>query len=1067
MSYFAVYIPPSKAVFEGRAAQCAGSIAAVSLKLLDASKSGNGPASGSGLAAVLPEDSEFPPDSPLWLIFTEKVHALNVLRHFKDGRLREFPNQEQAESYVQYGFESIESLKRFGKTKTPSSKSISIGYKSSTNSTDNSYNSFSPTGSHSGIPIGGISANSFASMGGSLHLSSSPTSSPGSGSGIISNGRQQHQQELSGSGGERPQFRAPGKQELQEFRRQIERGNLERVKQIVWDNPRFLISSGDTPTWLTEGCRYNALHICAQENQAKIAELLLKTISDRDFTQLYAGKKGSSHMFFSALNESLLDYYLNMPDSARGETPLHLAAKHGHANVVEVLVAYPQCKSLKNIDGLQPKDLICQRPAAEANRKLDVLMCDPHYVPVLRSVANELPPQVGKPFSPKQPPNLQPKDECGILSTQLSISALAGPMSRDKALNFYKRWKTPTRAGSCVKSPIVSPSRRPAQIPKSSSANGNGGGTDRTIRTARRLPFESTGGGSSSSSSSNGNLSESNNNDIAKMADTCDDESVVLDLSLINLSRNGSEYTESYRERHIKNSDIEKGLEVIGRQLASQELLEWREYWDFLDAFVDIRTAEGLDRLEAHLVEKSEQAKKEDAMMNFAQLYQSLDLVASEQQQQMDRSAANTAEVVPTFTEFQTPYTCVEKSLQVFAKRITKTLIINIKEVTINDMLLAELKRLKTLVASFKIDARFTHVDFSKVHSRIAHLVASYVYDSQEVNVAMRLLLLQMLRKLLQLLAADERGREQHLGCWCSSLLQKLEQTPGSTAVHQLPDAVNTEELYISAWEAEQSCPCQWVVPHNLSRKSSRRKRTESLRAAVAAATASASEDNDKTLYYDCLETLTVCDDGSSSDEDNFRTPPESMTPQWAYQLYIYGKEPTKRDVDVLNAIINVELDEETRPRVYAWRANMETFSAADLELFPSPKNVQKTIKPDHCWWAGKSKPSSKPPKPIVAILATPKIGSFDGIIKGGRRASPNLSIQPSPPPAAPAAAAASFIGNSLSPVSPFKSLAAAAQTFPTAQTFQTPLNKVRGLFSKYREVRTASELDSSSGSGR
>lgn len=31
-------------------------------------------------------------------------------------------------------------------------------------------------------------------------------------------------------------------------------------------------------------------------------------------------------------------------------------------------------------------------------------MYDPHYVPVLRSVANELPPQVGQPFTPNEPP---------------------------------------------------------------------------------------------------------------------------------------------------------------------------------------------------------------------------------------------------------------------------------------------------------------------------------------------------------------------------------------------------------------------------------------------------------------------------------------------------------------------------------------------------------------------------------------------------------------------------------------------------------------------------------------
>lgn len=45
-----------------------------------------------------------------------------MLRRYKEARLREFPNREQAECYVQFGFESIESLKRFTKAKTPSSK---------------------------------------------------------------------------------------------------------------------------------------------------------------------------------------------------------------------------------------------------------------------------------------------------------------------------------------------------------------------------------------------------------------------------------------------------------------------------------------------------------------------------------------------------------------------------------------------------------------------------------------------------------------------------------------------------------------------------------------------------------------------------------------------------------------------------------------------------------------------------------------------------------------------------------------------------------------------------------
>ncbi|KMQ97722.1 ankyrin repeat and lem domain-containing protein 2 [Lasius niger] len=54
----------------------------------------------------------------------------------------------------------------------------------------------------------------------------------------------------------------------------------------------------------------------------------------------------------------------------------------------------------------------------------------------------------------------------------------------------------------------------------------------------------------------------------------------------------------------LRLQDMEKGLERVGRELAEECQVPWKEYWLFLKDFVDFRSDEGLAKLEKYLEER-------------------------------------------------------------------------------------------------------------------------------------------------------------------------------------------------------------------------------------------------------------------------------------------------------------------------------------------------------------------------------------------------------------------------------------------------------------------------------
>jgi len=131
---------------------------------------------------------------------------------------------------------------------------------------------------------------------------------------------------------------------------------VQKVYEMICTNPRYLVSSGDTPSILKEGPRYNALHVAAMNKHAKMAKLILQTVEQTKFIELLHGCKDDDQNV-EQMSQFLLESYLNTPDKSRNETPLHFAAKMGAVEVIEVLIAYPLCKMKPNSEGLYPKDV--------------------------------------------------------------------------------------------------------------------------------------------------------------------------------------------------------------------------------------------------------------------------------------------------------------------------------------------------------------------------------------------------------------------------------------------------------------------------------------------------------------------------------------------------------------------------------------------------------------------------------------------------------------------------------------------------------------------------------------
>uniref|UniRef100_A0A8C2XMA0 Ankyrin repeat and LEM domain containing 2 n=1 Tax=Cyclopterus lumpus TaxID=8103 RepID=A0A8C2XMA0_CYCLU len=306
-------------------------------------------------------------------------------------------------------------------------------------------------------------------------------------------------------------FKSPRPQDLTaKLRKAVEKSDEVTFSDLVWSNPRYLIGSGDNPTIVQEGCRYNVMHVAAKENQAGIAQLLLDTLENPEFMRLMY--PDDQEVMLQKRIRYIVDLYLNTPDKAGFETPLHFACKFGCPDVVNVLCSHPDSdKNCKNKDGQKPFDLICSRKnkTQEVKQKISDYLEDRCYIPLLRATDNTSQPIIGGLWSPESSESLllTQRHTRSPMDPVMAVTAFAGPLSPSKADQFRRSWKTPPR-----------------------------------------------------------------------------DRAVLF--------------------HHILKSDPDRGAERVGRDLAHEMGHPWAEYWDFLDSFVDLSSTEGLRKLDEYLSKK-------------------------------------------------------------------------------------------------------------------------------------------------------------------------------------------------------------------------------------------------------------------------------------------------------------------------------------------------------------------------------------------------------------------------------------------------------------------------------
>ncbi|NWI95621.1 ANKL2 protein, partial [Pitta sordida] len=595
-------------------------------------------------------------------------------------------------------------------------------------------------------------------------------------------------------------YKSPRTQDLTaKLRKAVEKGDTATFSELIWSNPRYLIGSGDNPTVVQEGCRYNVMHVAAKENQPAICQLLLDTLENPEFMRLMY--PDDNDVMLKNRIQYIVDLYLNTPDKMGFDTPLHFACKFGNLDVVNVLTSHPA--------------VVCERSknkSAELKEKLKEYLKGQYYVPLLRAEDNSSAPVIGAPWSPDQvddgPQRTLSKYPGSPKDPVLSIRAFAGPMSPSKAEEFRRLWKTPPR---------------------------------------ERAGFF----------------------------------------------------------HNVRKSDLERGVERVGRELAHELGFPWVEYWEFLGCFVDLSSQEGLQKLEEYLShrEMSEKAQQETGENETCNRYK------IPHPSGKSKKSCNSISVGAFLDEDDDDMSLEEiKNRQNAARNISPPVVS--KEPSIDAFGGAECDILSMECAGNIIETAEHPRHYEKASSS-KNGFCSPVSSERIISD----------RKQLH-------DGEECLVSPVSNLMSEFEslsfqeqQVAGVS--HKIPGKMETEGIL------DKTCYAVSLArssePNVTGKPGENKLRTEHkiplekerLSRQSAIQTKEAQQRQELSSQKFLLKT--------SSTSDNSK------------RLFLLGEQPSKLDSDVLAAIEAAEIEPQKYPMIYKWKHAVQSYSSSDRQSWPSP----------------------------------------------------------------------------------------------------------------------------------